>query len=142
MPKYKLIEYSDNYSKTSGILWKYCRDEPAVDDNGAIADFTEANAITDSFKIKEKRTGKWHKKVETVVPLEYVSNFWRTVEMTLIDSEINLDLNCFKKCVIVTAAVADQSATFSETDTKLYITVVTLSTQDNSKLLEQLKSAF
>ena len=62
--------------------------------------------------------------------------------MTLIDSEINLDLNCFKKCVIVTAAVADQSATFSETDTKLYITVVTLSTQDNSKLLEQLKSAF
>ena len=38
---YKLIEYSDNYSKTSGILWQYCRDEPAVDDNGAFADFTE-----------------------------------------------------------------------------------------------------
>ena len=47
MPMYKLIEYSDNYSKTSGILWQYCRDEPAVDNNGAIADFTEANAITD-----------------------------------------------------------------------------------------------
>ena len=58
MPKYKLIEYSDNYSKTSGILWKYCRDEPAVDDNGAIADFTEANAITDSFKIKQKIINK------------------------------------------------------------------------------------
>ena len=139
---YKLIEYSDNYSKTSGILWQYCRDEPAVDDNGAIADFTEANAITDSFKIKEKRTSKWHKKVETMVPLKYLSNFWRTVEMPLINCEINLDLNCSKKCVVVATAVVDQSATFSETDTKLYIPVVTLSTQDNSKLLQQLKSGF
>ena len=58
MPMYNLIEYSDNYSKTSGILWQYCRDEPAVYDYGAITDFTEANAITDSFKIKEKITGQ------------------------------------------------------------------------------------
>ena len=58
MPMYNLIEYSDNYSKTSGILWQYCRDEPTVYDNGAITDFTEANAITDSFKIKEKITGQ------------------------------------------------------------------------------------
>ena len=58
MPMYNLIEYSDNYSRTSGILWQYCRDEPAMDDNGAIVDFNAANAITDSFKIKEKITGQ------------------------------------------------------------------------------------
>ena len=52
IPTYNLIEYSDNYSKTSGILWQYCRDEPAVNDDGEIVGFTEANAITDSFKIK------------------------------------------------------------------------------------------
>ena len=59
MAMYNLIEYSDNYSKTSGILWQYCRDEAALDANGTtIADFTEENAITDSLKIKEKITGK------------------------------------------------------------------------------------
>ena len=47
MPMYNLIEYNDNYSKTSEILWQYCRDEPAVYANGAITDFTEGNAVTD-----------------------------------------------------------------------------------------------
>ena len=47
-----------NYLKTSGILWQYCRDRPAVDDNGGIVDFTVANSITDLFKIKEKITSK------------------------------------------------------------------------------------
>ena len=50
---YNLIEHN-YYSKTSGILWQYCRDQPVVDNNGAIADFTVANSITDSFEIKEK----------------------------------------------------------------------------------------
>ena len=51
MRMYNLLEYSDNYSKTSRILWQYCRDEPAINAaDGEIADFTEANAITDSFK--------------------------------------------------------------------------------------------
>ena len=53
MPMYNLIEYSDNYLKTSGSLWQYCKDIPAVDDNGAIADFNGANA-TDSFNFKTK----------------------------------------------------------------------------------------
>ena len=53
MLMYHLIEYSDNYSKTSGILWQYCKDEPALNNaDDANADFTEANAITDSFKRK------------------------------------------------------------------------------------------
>ena len=58
MPMYNLIEYSDSYSKTSGILWQYCRDEPALRDDDAITDFNAANAITNSFKIKEKITGQ------------------------------------------------------------------------------------
>ena len=49
---YNLIEYSNNYSKKSGILRQYCRDEPAVDDNGAVTDFNEGKADTNSFKIK------------------------------------------------------------------------------------------
>ena len=56
MPLCNLIEYSDNYSKTSGILFQYCRDVPAVDNNGAVTNFTEAN-VTDSFNLKVKLTG-------------------------------------------------------------------------------------
>ena len=53
MPMYNLIEYSDNYSKASRSLWKYCKDIPAVNNNGAIVDFNGANA-TDSFNLKQK----------------------------------------------------------------------------------------
>ena len=55
MAMYKLIQYSDNFSKTSGVLSQHCRDEATVVDNGAVTDFTEANTITDSFKIKGKK---------------------------------------------------------------------------------------
>ena len=54
VPMYNLIEYSDNHSKTSGILWQFCRDVLAVDANGAMTNFTDANATTDSFSLKEK----------------------------------------------------------------------------------------
>ena len=66
MSMYNLIDYRHNYSKTSGILWQYCRDEPVLDANDAIIDFTVANSITNSFKIKEKNNWKkrqqWRKK--------------------------------------------------------------------------------
>ena len=52
MPIYNLIEYSDNYSKKSGILWQCCRDKPVVNNNGAIVDFAADNAVTNSFNIK------------------------------------------------------------------------------------------
>ena len=97
MQMYNFIEHSDNYSKTSGILWQYCRHEPALDDNDAITDFNEANMITDLIKIKEKTTGKTGnsgaKNVEIVVPLKCVSKFWRILEMPLINCESNLVLN-------------------------------------------------
>ena len=75
-----------------------------------------------------------------MVSLKYLSNFWRTLEMPLNNCEINLDLNWSKTCVIMATDIANQGATFTITDTKLYVPVVTLSTQDNAKLLEQLKS--
>ena len=109
-------------------------------------DFNEDNADINSFKRKEKITSQTGdnctKNVEIMVPLKYLSNFWRILEMLLINYEINLDLNWFKNSVIVTTNIAAQAATLSITDTKLYVLVVTLSTQDNAKLLEQLKSGF
>ena len=82
------------------------------------------------------------KNFEIMVPLKYLSNFWRTSEMPLINCEINFILTWSTNCVIVSTNVTNQNATFEITDTKLYVPVVTLSTQDNSKLLQQLKSGF
>ena len=95
MLMYDLIEYSDNYPKTSRSLWQYCEDIPAVDNNNTIVNFAENN-LTDSFNFKVKMTGQigddGTKNVEIMVPLKYLSNFWRTLEMSLINCEINLIL--------------------------------------------------
>ena len=82
------------------------------------------------------------KSLEIIVPLMYLSNFHRTLEITLISYKINLDLNWYKEWGILAIAVATQGTTFSITDTKLYIPGLPLSTQDNTKPLEQLKSGF
>ena len=76
-----------------------------------------------------------------MVPLQYLSNFWRTLEMPLINCEINLILTWSVNCVISNAA-ANQATTFTITDTKLYVPAATLSIDDNTKLLQQLKSEF
>ena len=133
MTMYNLIEYTDNYVKTSESLWQYFRDEP--DDN-----------LEDSelFKSKIKITGKTpdddnEKDVEVMVPLKYLSNFWRTLEMPLINCEVNLILIWSSTCVITNSRGAGR---FAITDTRLYVPVATLSTQENTKLLQQLKSGF
>ena len=133
MPMYNLIEYSDNYVKTSGSLWQYYRDER----NSNLAN-------SKLFKFKVKITGKTpaadnEKDVEIMVPLKCLSSFWRTLEMPLINSEVNLILTWSSTCVITNSTGA---GTFEITDTELYVPVVTLSTKENSKLLQQLKSGF
>ena len=133
MSMYNLIEYSDNYSKTSGSLWHYYKDDP----NANIAD-------SKSFKSKVKITGKTPddgntKDVEIIVPLKYLRNFWRTLDMPLINCEINLILTCSKDCVITNSTGGRK---FAITETKLYVPDVTLSSKDNEKLLQQLKSGF
>ena len=80
MPMCNLIEYSDNCLKTSGILWQFCRDVPALNAAGnEIAHFIEANATTESFNLKEKLTGQTGnndtKNVEIMVPFKYLSSF-------------------------------------------------------------------
>ena len=135
MPMYNLIEYSDNYAKTSGSLWQYFRDEP--DDNN----IEDSKSI---FKSKIKITGKSPnnnnvKDVEIIVPLKYLGNFWRTLEMPLINCEINLILIWSSTCVITNS---NGAGVFATTNTKLYVPVVTLSTQENTKFLQQLKSGF
>ena len=145
MPMYNLIEYSDNYAKTSGSLWKYCKDIPPLNDNNEIIDF-RGNNDTNSFNFRAKITGQTGdngtKDVEIMVPLKYLSNFWRTSEMSLNNCEINLTLTWSSTCVIVSTRHVNQSAAFEITDTRLYVPVVTLSTQENAKLLQQLKSGF
>ena len=145
MPIYNLTEYSDNYAKTTGSLWQYCKDIPARNVNDEIIIF-DANNLTDSFKFKAKitvQTGNdGTKDVEIMVPLKYLSNFWRTLEMPLINCEISLILTWSLTCVLVSTVNQNQAATFAITDTKLHVPVVTLSTQENTKFLQQLKSGF
>ena len=130
---YNFIEYSDNYSKTSGSLWQYYKDDPKNN-----------IAQSESFKSKVKITGKTPddgntKDTEIIVPLKYLSNFWRTLEMPLINCEVNLILTWSKDCVITNSTGEGK---FAITETKLYVPVVTLSTKSNEKLLQQLKSGF
>ena len=132
-PMYNLIEYSDNDGKTSGKLWQYYKHEP----NDNLAD-------SESFKSKIKITGKTpdagnEKDVDILVSLKYLSNFSRTLEMPLSNCEVSLILTWSSTCVITNSTGA---GTFKINDTKLYIPVVTLSTEDNAKLLQQLKSGF
>ena len=145
MPMYNLVEYSDNYSKTSRSLWQYSKEIPAIDDNGAIVNFNGANA-TDSFNFKTKITAQTNNNgiinVEIMVLQKYLHNFWRTLEMPLINCEIELILTWSRNCVIIYTDVNDQVSTFTITETNLYVPIVTLSTQDNAKLLPQLKSGF
>ena len=97
------------------------------------------------MKYKEKITGSTGnnggKAVKIMVPLKYLINFWRTLEIPIIDCKINLILTWSANCVIYNAT-ANQATTFAITDTKLYVLVVILSTLDNSKLLQWLKSEF
>ena len=146
MSMYNLIEYSDAYSKTSGSLWQYYRDDPPLDKNGNVIDFPANNNKSISFQFEQQITGKagngGTKDVEIMATLKYQSNFWRTLEMSLINCEINLQLKWSKHCIVVAGTAANQNPKFNITDTKLYVPVVTLSTQDNVKLLKQLESGF
>ena len=110
MPMYNLIEYSDNYSKTFGSLWQYYEDIPAVDDDGDIVVFNGANN-TDSFNSKSNIIGKTNvngdiEHAEIMIPLKYLSNFWRTLEMPLINCEIEFILTWSKNCVIISINIA------------------------------------
>ena len=135
---YNLIEYSNNYSDTSGSLWQFKRDE--IINN---ADVTNDNNAP-SFKYKASIIGNTNNngrksKVKIVVPLKYLSNFWRSLEMPLINCKIEFSLGWYEKRILSNDANA---GTFKITDAKLYVPIVTLRTEDNTKLSKLLNKGF
>ena len=140
MPMCNFIEYSDNYSDTLGSLWGFKRDDEVNS-----ADVTNNNNAP-SLKYKASIIGDTENNgiknvVKIAVPLKYLSNFWRSLEIPLINRKIKLSLSWIENCVLTTAANAS-NVTFKITDTKLYVPVVTLSTEDNAKLAKQLGEGF
>ena len=167
---YNLLEYSKNYRKTIGSLYNYYRDELTNDDNDD--NFANKNVVnSEAFNYKNKITGNTYnvdagtqdygvnengtQKVELAIPLKYLGNFWRALNIPLISCEVFLELKWNKNCVItslerrqvdagppVVRDNAPTGATLSITDCKLYVPVVTLSKDDEIKLLTNLKSGF
>ena len=136
MSIYNLIEYSDNYSDTSGSLWLFKRDE--ITNN---ADVSNDNAP--SFKYKANVIGNIEANgtkngVKIALPLKYLSNFWRSLEMPLINCKVELSLKWYERCLLTAAT----TATFRITVVKLYFPIVTLSIEDNSKLTKLLNEVF
>ena len=148
MPMYKLIECSDNYCDTSGSLWGFKRDE--IDNNAEVTNDDNAP----SFKYKASNIGNTKSngsknEVKIAVPLKYLSNNWRSLEMPLINCKIELSLEWIKNCVLTTApigidnnATGSDSATFKIADAKLYVPIVTLSIENNAKLSKLLSEGF
>ena len=142
MPMYNLIEYSNNHQDSSATLYQYKRDEPREDD--AVADLTVDDSSSLKFKISllgnpvvANNIARINAKV--VVPLKYLSNFFRSLEMPLINCRIKLDLTWKKECVLSTD---DGNSVFIINDTKMYVPVVTLSKEDNKDFIEQQNKGF
>ena len=169
IPMYNLLEYSKNYRKTIGSLYNYYRDELTNDNNNNFANRNVVNSNT--FKYKNKIIGNMYnpdaaaagydankngmQEVETTVPLRYLGNFWRTLNIPLISCEVSLELKWNKNCIIASLKerqvdaghpiVRDggpTGASLAINDCKLYIPVVTLSKDDEIKLLTNFKSGF
>ena len=178
MPMYNLLEYSKNYRKTIGSLYNYYRDELSDDnDNDNFGNIKVVNSK--AFKYKNKIIGNTYninstilnpagnarinnpnyvadnsgkKSIELAIPLKYLGNFWRALNIPLISCEVSLELKWNKKCVITSIqreinldggnTEASTVATLAITDCKLYVPEVTLSKDDEIKLLTNLKSGF
>ena len=140
MPMYNLLQYSKNYRKTTGSLWNCYRDEPS----------NPYSSKSESFKYKTSITGKTPENDDSltnaklVISLKYLSNFWRSLNIPIINCEVELILTWSKNCVLADMTVnadadpvlvAPSGAIFQITDTKLYVPVVTLSVKE---LLEKI----
>ena len=155
MSMYSLIEYLDNYQDSSATPYQYKQDEPPEDN--AVDNLTANNSGSFKYKIKllgntpqladdadAARVGRLNGKV--VVPLKYLSNFFRSLEMPLFNCKIKLNLTWKKECVLSTlnddAANSENNTVFIINDTKLYVPVVTLSKEDNKDFIEQQNKGF
>ena len=144
MPMYNLIEYSDNYQDSSATLYQYKRDEPQDNNVNLTADNStsfkyKVNLLANIDAANPDNAPVGRLNVKIVVPLKYLSNFFRTLEMPLINCKVKLNLAWKKECVLSTAA---DDAVFIINDTKLYVPVVTLSKEDNKDFIEQQNKGF
>ena len=161
MPMYNLFEYSKNSRKTTGSLYNYHRDELTNDNNDNFANRNIVNS--EAFKYKNKITGNTYnvdagaegsdvnkngtQKIELVIPLKYLGNFWRALNILLISCEVFLELKWNKNRIITSLEQRDiggdnrdnapMGATFAINDCKLYVPVVTLSKDDEIKFKNQ-----
>ena len=169
MAMYNLLEYSKNYKKTTGNLWNYFRDEPSNPLSSNSESFKCKTSITgntcnidekitddggnevDNPKYDANKVGK--NETEVVIPLKHLSNFWKSLNIPLINCEVELILTWSKNCFLANmtvrdvqnnnpAIVAPTGLEFKIRDTKLYVPVVSLSKENDIKLSEQLKSRF
>ena len=167
MSVHNLLEYSKNYRKTVESLYDYYRDELShdADDNN----FDNIKVVnSNAFKYKNKITGNTYnvdagaqgydvnkngtQEVELAIPLKYLGNFWRALNIPLISCEVSLELKWDKNCVITSLEQRDigggnrdnapTGATLAINYCKLYVPAVTLSKDDEIKLLTNLKSGF
>ena len=167
MSMYNLLEYSKNYRKTIGSLYNYYRDELSDDaDDNNFDNIKIVNSNT--FKYKNKKIGNTYnvnagadgydvnkngtQEVELAIPLKYLSNFWRALNIPLISCEVSLELKWDKNCIITSLEQRDigggnrdnapTGTTLAIKDCKLYVPAVTLSKENEIKLLTNLKSGF
>ena len=158
MPVYNLLEYSKNYRKTIGSLYNYYRDELSNDaDDNQFNNIKVVNSNTFKYKNKviDNTNNQGTKDIELAIPLKYLGNFWRALNIPLISCEVSLELKWDKNCVITSLEQrviaganplardnAPKGATLATTDCKLYLTAVTLPKDDEIRLLTNLKSGF
>ena len=161
MPMYNLLEFCKNYRKTTGSLWKYYRDEPSDLLSSNSESFKYETTITwNAYNIGVVQAGYDKNEVgrnetEVFIPLKHLSNFWRSLDIPLINCEVELILTWSKNCILADmteknagsnndppAIVAPTKLEFKIADTILYVPVVTLSKENAIKLLEQSKSGF
>ena len=179
MPMYNLLEYSKNYRKTIGSLYNYYRDE--LNDDADNNNFANNNVVSsNTFNYNHKIIGNTYnvdstivpaagggarvanpdydanksgkKSIELAIPLKYLGNFWRVLNILLISCEVSLELKWNKNCVITSQQIgvnldggntaAPTGATLTINNCKLYMPVITLSKNDEIKLLTNLKSGF
>ena len=148
--------------KTTGSLWNYYRDKPSSTIGANNITHSIFNSESFYYKASFMENGVTHDNltkdnVKVVAPLKHLSNFWRHLDIPLINCEVELILTWFKNCVLIDKSTREgdydadpnvygidspENATFKITDTKLYVPVVTLLKEDDIKLLEQLKTGF
>ena len=140
MPIYNLLEYSDNYEDSTGSFFHFKRSEITTGDDNNV-DITVANSKL--FACRANLIGHAVNNVELVVSLKYISNFFRLLEMPLINCKIHLELELYPNCLLCSDdAAAGNNVTFQITDTKLYVPIVSLSTKDTTHLTNLLSKGF